>query len=278
MKDKGINKRVVRINLKGFHGDNLPQAVIADTVRGLSPEYKNGSILKGITKAEEDELLPRILGINKEDPRYYDRVDEFWNNLSVPVKYSEGLLLDCSTDSEGKPINPKDYILYKRACESNKVAKSEAEARTSNAYWFFIYDEESAKRTLNSNVKDVTKATQLYTEHEDDENTLDMLVWMFGEDPNRMDKAEKQNSLFEKVQGSPKEYIEYASDKNLSIKSEIYAMMHNGIIRKIGSTFISGEHTLGDSIDDAIAFLKDPKNSALVNNMKATLKQAKRNK
>lgn len=277
MKDKGINKRVVRINLKGFHGENLPSAVIADTVRGLSPEYKNGSILKGITKEEEDELLPRIIGITKDDPRYYEKVDEFWNNLSVPVKYSEGLTLDCSTN-EGKPINPKDYIIYKRAEQSSKVAKSEAESRTSNAYWFFIYDEEASKLNSNKNVKAVTRATQLFTEHEEDENTLDMLTWMFGEDPNRMDKAEKQNSLFEKVQTNPDLYIQFASDKDLGVKSEIYAMMHNNIIRKIGTTFLSGDYTMGDSIEEAVIFLRDPKNSALVNNMKAQLKQAKKNK
>jgi len=277
MKETGIEKRIVRINVKGYHGDNLPQAVVAETTKGLSSEYKNGVILKGITKDEEDLLLPKILGMDKTDPRYFEKVDEFWHNLSVPVMYSKGLTLDCSTKN-GEPINPKDYILYKRALESSRVAKNEMEARTSNNYWLYIYDEEATKVNSNKSIKNITKATEFFTKHEDDENTLDMLVWMFGEDPNKMDKLEKQNTLFEKVQSNPSEYIAFSSDKDLAVKSEIYAMLHNNIIRKVGTTFLAGDSILGDSVDEVVIYVRDPKNSAFVNNLKAQLKQIRKSK
>jgi len=276
MSKREITKKIVRIHLKEFHGENLPADVLADVKRGLSPTFVDKKIAKGITQEEEDYLLPLILETNRNDPNYFKEVKNFWNTVSASVKYSTGITLDVSTDQDGHPINPKDYILYKRALISANVAKSREEVNKGN-YWFYIHDEEESKIKTNASIKALTTATQLYLKYDEDEPTIDMLLWMFGENPALYeDFVSKKNELFEYIKGSPEKFIDYCQDPNLTIKSEIYAMIYAGIIRKAGDTMLYSDYTLGDNMQDAVAFFKDGKSSQIVNNMKSELKKARK--
>jgi len=120
---------------------------------------------------------------------------------------------------------------------------------------------------------------QLYSKHESNESTLDMLLWMFNENPGLLkDIEDKQNTLFDKVTTKSQLFIEYCEDSNLTTKAEIYSMLHNGVIRRSGDTYLYSDYTLGDTIEDAVAFYKNAKNSAILAQMKAELKRAKGNK
>jgi hypothetical protein len=271
-KGKTINRKVVKIHLKEQHGEYFPADVIGDIKKHLSPTFIGRRVAKGITEDEEKVLLPKLFGIPDTHPDYHKKVDNFWNSLTRPVKYSTGLELDISTNSDGEPINIEDYIIYKRAQLNPRVASSKDMSRTSTNYWFYIYDEESEKLTTNQHVKKTTEAMQLYTKYSDDLNTIDLLLWMFNDNPHLMDNIEKQNNLFEKAQTYPEQFIDYCKDKDLATKAEILSLLYYQVIRKVGDTYAFIDSVMGDNIDDAVLFYKDPKNSSLVTNMKAQLK------
>ena len=88
-----------------------------------------------------------------------------------------------------------------------------------------------------------------------------------------MTDEQVENSLYELKNSDTKKFLKGAKDKNLEIKAEIEEMVTASVLRKIGNQIIFIDEVLGDTIDDAVVFLKDKKNSGTLTILRAKLKE-----
>ena len=73
--------------------------------------------------------------------------------------------------------------------------------------------------------------------------------------------------------GTILKFLKIAKDKNLEVKAEIEEMVTASVLRKIGNQIIFIDEVLGDTLDDAVVFLKDKKNSGTLTILRAKLKE-----
>ena len=95
---------------------------------------------------------------------------------------------------------------------------------------------------------------------------------------NLLEDKTKEISLEDEVNKDPSNFISLASDKNLEIKALIETLISAEVLRRIGTAIINGDETIGQTDEDAVVYLKDKKNSAVLVSMKARLKEFQKNK
>ena len=91
--------------------------------------------------------------------------------------------------------------------------------------------------------------------------------------PDRMTEEQIENSLYELKNSKTKQFLKIAKDKNLEVKAEIEEMVTASVLRKIGNQIIFIDEVLGETLDDAVVFLKDKKNSGTLTILRAKLKE-----
>ena len=87
-----------------------------------------------------------------------------------------------------------------------------------------------------------------------------------------MDEAQKEITLEGEVEGDPTQFLQYALDKNLEHQAFVNDCLTREVLRKVGNTILNGDVSLGDSMEEAILFIKDKKNSDVLTTLKARLK------
>ena len=90
--------------------------------------------------------------------------------------------------------------------------------------------------------------------------------------PSKMSIEQVENTLYEIKNKNPKKFLKIAQDKNLELKSEIEEMVTAGVLRKIGNQVVFIDEILGDTLDDAVAHLKDKKNSSKLTILRSKFK------
>jgi hypothetical protein len=66
--------------------------------------------------------------------------------------------------------------------------------------------------------------------------------------------------------------LEIVVDKNLELVSLINHCLTTEVLRKVGNSIVDGDVVLGDSMEEAVLFLKDKKNSNVMTALKARIK------
>jgi hypothetical protein len=75
------------------------------------------------------------------------------------------------------------------------------------------------------------------------------------------------------VEENPLNFYEIATSKNLELQSFIEKCITLEVIRKVGNSLLLGDEKLGDTMEEAILFLKDKKNSSTLTTLKARVQQ-----
>lgn len=175
----------------------------------------------------------------------------------------------------GKPINYSDYMAYRYALLSSKVANDISMVDATGEVLFYIED-----KRLEANRKAYTAELQIQS-HEaflnviKDESMLDNILYA-NNTPNitNMSKAEKIGAVDILFRNNPTKLVELATDKRISDKAFIERLIIVGLLKRYGNTNIiintDGE-TIGNNIDDTIAYLNNPTNASTVSMWKTKL-------
>ena len=253
----------------------------------------------GLSRAEENLLMPELLGVYPEDRKEFrTAVNDYFKNMNTKIP-AEGLKLEIGfegsnslglIDKDGKPtgnmpIKISDYVRYKHAVGHPKVADTlEAAERMGQLAEFYLVDrvEESKKRSSINKLED--DAMQKYYEVKEDNFKIDQMLVNLGVAIKTLDKGEKEVKLKQLAtidseqtdtanKNRLKRFIDLAEDKNLELKYRITEMIRVGILNRVHTKILDPEsgETLGANLQETVGWFKDKSNNQDVNTYNASL-------
>ena len=252
---------------------HLPKAVRAEAVMKLSSVYVNRQPLKGLSAKEEKELMEGILDVSPDHVEWPKHSKAFWAELTIPVGFT-GVKLEVGLGEDGKPISIMDYLKYKFAIKHPHVALTKEEMDTDYNKRFYIHDltrEDKVKNTQIQLRKDADK--EFIKLSSNIKNMKRVLRLISNTNPDRMTDEQVENSLYEIKGTQTKKFLRLATDKNLEVKAEIEEMVTASVLRRIGNQVIYIDEVIGDTLEDAVVYLKDKKNSGTLTVLRAKLKE-----
>lgn len=250
----------------------------------ISPYWKGKVVGTGLTYTEQKILLPYVIGVEADDREFRKRVELFYHELLTKIP-PQGLKLEIGLEDDSLPlsetnlpINIQNYIIYRHAIGHPKMAQNAAEADRDPTKAMYVYDPE---RTTNINIELNTledAAISSYFKYKDDEVKVDQILTMLGVNTkvlNFQDKLLKLKSFTKKDAAKGdlenradfQRFIDICEDPDLMIKYLIQEMVGAQILTREGTTIFikeSGE-AIGANAKEAVAFLKNPKNSRIYN-------------
>lgn len=280
----------VKIKRKQTGTKSQPQQIRDNAKIKLASVYKGGSPVKGFSETEMvKQIMPGVVGADANDPKFYDKVDKWWNELSVNIP-TEGKELETAIRTvrkvenfEGKevevpvPVNPRDYCIYKFAQVHPQVARNEEEAKTYRNMRFWIEDPDEVKRKKTNERRNETQAFRTLIEMEENEDRVNHMLRVFaGVQPESFDSLdEKVNALTEKMKANPDEFIEVAEDKDLEMQDFVLQCIEYGVLRKVGNQVMYMDEVIGEGTEEVVAYLKNKRHSSTLSTLKAKLKEAR---
>tara|TARA_R110000850_G_scaffold14009_3_gene44871 strand:- start:3032 stop:3844 length:813 start_codon:yes stop_codon:yes gene_type:complete len=253
--------------------NHLPKAVRAEAIYKLSSVYVNRQPLKGFTTKEEKRYMEGILDVNPEHNDWPKHSKQFWAEMTIPIGFT-GVELEIGMDDDENPISIMDYIKYRFALKHPHVAMTKEEMDSNFEKKFYIQDLTRDDKVKNNKIQLRKDADREFIKISANEKSMArVLRLMSSANPDRLTQDQIENSLYELKNENPKKFIRIVTDKNLELKSEIEEMVSAAVLRRIGNQVIFIDETLGDTLDDAIVFLKDKKNSGKLSILRAKLKE-----
>lgn len=255
---------------------HIDKSVYNGTITSIGATFdKSGKTNTGLTYEEEKKLMPRILGITKENTEFDRKVQEYFTNLTIRVVWDEPYPLEIGLDKDGDPLNVTDYVKYKFAlANTNEVASSKKDAIGNKR--FYIEDPSMEIDKKYDLLKLKKEAFKEFYKLQDNQEKLNMIMSVLGIDIRNITDKEKDLKIEDYINDNPQKFIDVVSDKNLEIKSFIENCITAQVITKIGNTYLDGDIELGKSFDEAVMFLKDKKNSDVFVKLKARLETFKK--
>jgi len=252
---------------------HLPKAVRAEAVMKLSSVYVNRQPLKGLSAAEEKKLMEGILDVSPDHMDWPKHSKAFWSEMTIPVGFT-GVKLEVGLDESGTPISIMDYLKYKFAVKHPHVALTMEEMESDYNKRFYIQDltrEDKVKNTQIQLRKDADK--EFIKLSSNVKNMRRVLRLISNTNPDRMTDEQVENALYEIKGAQTKKFLRLATDKNLEVKAEIEEMVTASVLRRIGNQVIYIDEVIGETLEDAVVYLKDKKNSGTLTVLRAKLKE-----
>jgi len=266
-----MSSRVITVKRRK-NTTNLPDHVYEESKRKIGSCFtKNGDIHTGLSFGEQKEYLPYILGLQATDPAFAKEVKNYYRNFSIDVP-SSGLNLEAGVDEKDNPINVSDYIKAKFISSHPDVAKDESSIKSNRMYKYFILDRKAGK------IKDVAameirkKAYKEFIKVSGDDKRMSMLLRLYYENPSNKSTEDKELFLEKMLEENPQTFYNFITSKTLEMQAFVEECITNEVIRKVGNSYLLGDEKLGDSMEEAILFLSDKKNSSSMTTIKARLK------
>lgn len=254
----------------------LPTEVKANAQRVIGSVFKNRRPL-GIENDDlEEELLQDYADIRPDDRDYADKKNDFWKEMRVIVPH-DGKVLNISKNEDGDPIETEDFLIYKWLENHPLVAGSREEMNSNSNKEFYLYDPDEEIHNEHKQAEKRKQAYKALIKIDDNEEVKDQLIRLLDDsNPDKLTDVMKDNKLEEIASTQPKRFLKYAEDKNLAIRAEIEEMVEYGVLRKSGNQYIYMDEVVGDTMDDAIVFFKNERNSQTVLDLRAKLEEAKK--
>lgn len=277
---------------------------------GSSYSIQGQDVLRGLSNDEEVKYLPSLIGTSISSPNWDKDARNYWANISkiVPPSKEEkgemtgGLRLEvgrayisqedeefdatCTDESlkKGFPININDFILWRYCLVYNRVANTKELVESSPKIDFYLYSKEEDIIVKKSAFKVKKDASQLFYSKMADRSWVDWLLRVFvANDPepkifikdlDKVSEDEKDIALEAYVNNQPEKFHKLGTDASLELRSFIELAISKGRLSRIPNTdtIQMGDLTLGNTILEVIAFLKNEKNFKVLDALKAQVK------
>ena len=266
-----MSSHLITINRRP-NSTNLPNEIYTESKRKIGSVFTSGGdIIRGLTFAEQKQYLPEILGLSPSDPEFSRKCREYYLNLTVDIPMA-GLDLEVGLDEEGHPLNVLDYIQYKFALAHPFVVSDEEQLTGSKRIQYYVSDGRKELEEASANLVIRKDAYKEFIKLTDNEDRMNMVLHVYSYNPGKMTKDEKELQLEELQEDNPLYFLDICKDKNLALTALINEALSAEALRKVGNSILDGDITLGDSMEAAVIFLKDKKNSNVLTAIKAKLK------
>lgn len=266
-----------------------------DSSRHIGAAFDKSEILRGLDFDEEKKYLKSIIGVSPTSEKWDEATKRYWANIRTRVPYGMGLELEigfvykdqatadkaeASDDYNvrqelGEPLKVSDYVLWRYCLVYGRVANTLAEVNNSNKIRFYLYSKEAEVNDKYLALEVRKKAMNKLILITGDRELVDQVLTVYNHPrANIKGDKEKDIALEELMSEDPGRFIKLAEDPQLKTKAIIELAIMRGHLRRVENTdtIIYGDNTpIGNSVDDAVAYLNTPRNLTILNNIKAKL-------
>lgn len=264
----------------------------------IGASIRNNDVCRGLTFSEEEKYLPTLLGVQPKNDNWHKSTTDYWNSISKNVPEA-GLELEIGftyRDIEGKtaeqlakageaakeeekylygsPINVVDYILYRYCLVYSHVANTIDDINKSQNIRFYLYSKKEEIKRNSEDLRIKNKAYGIYLEMLGNRTKVENVVRLFGLFLQDQTEEERDIILSQMAVEKPLLFVKYATDDKLDMKAFILNCITAQKLKRIENTdtIMFGDNTiLGGTLDEAVGFLSNDKNSQVLNTLKVQM-------
>ena len=242
----------------------FPKELQSDIKRKIGSTWVSDTkdVLRGLSKEEEKEYLPDIIGIQPTSEQWNGAVRDYWLNYVIDVP-KEGKELIIGVDEDGKPLNVPDYIAYNFASKHVSVASTKEQLMNKEAFPYYMVNSADEDAAVQSAYEIGVRADKAFTSLVE-KGKEDKARWVYDivrdrENPINPDQQEMMIMLKQIKDKNPQRFVAAMLDKNLETRYLINQFIRAGVLVKEGNTYFNGDQSLGIE-SELIAFLEMPTN------------------
>lgn len=268
----------VQLRAKRSKTSVIPEFIRDEAVNRISSVYKFGAPLRGLDEDEEKKLLPLISPLDPDAKTWRADANRFWAELTIKVP-SDGIELETGVDDKGHPINVLQYIQYRFAMAHPLVARSEEELPKKSTYRFFINDPDLMVAKKHTAVELKAQAYALFTKikaSSASDLSFGRILRLNGLNPDRMSSVAIETSVANFLEATPAKFIKIAESADLADTALVEEMVDQQVIRKLGTIYQFGDVRIGDTLDEAVAYIGSAKNSKNLVTMLSRLQEKRK--
>jgi hypothetical protein len=251
--------------------------------------------IKGLTKDQEEYLLPQTLGMRPHENGWQARVRDFWLDRSFIIEGEKTLNASATirtiTNSLGQsveievPDNLDEYINWGMAMESSKVAKTKMEKDNSSLYAVIMDDTAEIERKQIEDLSILDAADLAYVNLIRDsstEATSNKIDWILAKIKQPSENYYSASPEIKKLRirrfkdENPTSFIKELKNPNLEAEALINTGLNEGVISLDGTTYFFGLENLG-TYAEAVHYVGNantPEKTMILQKLKSTLKVA----
>lgn len=231
-------------------------------------------VREGQKVSEQDELMPRIIGIDRSDPAYSKTVLDYWYNYTITIT-PDGKDYEYTIDANGNFVGDtvesiEGYIAVKHLMEHPDVAYKKEDVENPELFRAILKDlnvflKEEREVKLQRSKADLEYSKLIGNLGTDKGLEIARLVALKHNifDAEYMDNDDLEIALYGAKNLDPVGFVESCNDKNLHQLVIINKGLTTGAITEEGGIYYAIEERVGDKLQ-LIAWLKDAKNGIQV--------------
>lgn len=247
----------------------LPAQVIADAKRKLGSVFVNSAPLRGLTHDEEEKYMPLVIGISAKSNEFAKKLSDYWKDFTIEIPHS-GIVLNIGLNEKNEPINLTDWIKWRWVILHPFVAESKHTMVGQKR--FYIYDPAQEAKRTNAKIGVKKAAYREFLKVSEDPKTMARIIRVLGKrNPIGMTSEEHENMLGQIIETDPEGFFKVATDKNLEMQDLVLQLTEVEILRKVGASYLYHDTVIGNTMEEAILFMRNSSNSLAIAEMKAKL-------
>jgi hypothetical protein len=215
---------------------------------------RRGTLYTGLEDniTEKLELEEKL----KED---LDSASAFWKTFNVVLTSNTDVVLQ---DIIHDPWDRLKYLFLK----GHKNVQNGPRDKKPNSEYILISEEDSAK-VINTEAKVKVKAFKEFGGMTPDE--MRKALRLFGYSAKDVSNEVVESTLYQLIEDSPAKFIElWIDNKDKEYQYLIEEAVSSNILRKNKTTYKYGTDVVGNTLEEAIDYLKNPANSDFYHNIK----------
>lgn len=205
---------------------------------------RSGRLYTGLTESDEKRLGEK-LGYDLRPS------SDFWKTFFIRTSGKDMFL------NIEDPIDELRYLFLK----SHKRVKNSMFEHKATANFVLINEEEEARK---SNVYNKAKRTAMREFDKMSANEVRKALRLYGRRSENLSPEVAENKLFELIDGDPQGFINrWVNNDSRETQYIIERAISENIIRRNKRQYAYGTEVIGYGMEDAVAYLDDPKNQEL---------------
>lgn len=207
---------------------------------------RNGRRYTGDLSEREQERFSKALGIN------FDDKSDYWDNYHVMLDSKNKLIFNTENIEEEWDVafleNHKD------------VAKGYTDRKPGTLY--VLIKEQDEAEVINKRAQIEIKAVTEYGKLTPEQ--MRKVLRLFGHNPNSVSNEVVQSTLYQIVKDDPAKFIQlWVENADKEVQFLIEEAVANNVLRNNKTIYKYGTDVIGYTLEEAIDYLKDPRNSTL---------------
>jgi hypothetical protein len=210
----------------------------------------------GLDGSDEEELEVAL----KLDKGTLSKHSNYWQNFVVWL-FDKPMTLNLDM--------PKDFLDYKVLIASKKVCPSEEEMDNYPKAKYVVIDKEKEAIIGNVKVKELKKAMLKFGKMSIPD--MKKVLKVMGKRCDTHKDEVVENNMYDVIQKDPVEFNRVVNTPDFEMRIVMDDLIHFNLIRKQGSKYFYADDIIGYSLDEALLYLKDPKNQEILLQLKEKL-------